>query len=210
MREKIKSYLVFTSFGYRLLMFALIPLAMIGCELMMATIFGAAGILIVLLLLLFVEIFADNWFLGGIQEKGAEKIDYLKSSAKGMKVMQNALILDLVRRFLAFVGVTVISYLLNQFLLGVENQSIDRIVFAVLISYGISVTGTLIARFVSLMWMNLIVAYFAATPALLSQIILIWVPAWIMNIVLGIFCVAMFVLAVKIAMWKVKGGYYDK
>lgn len=210
MRERIKSYLVFTSFGYRLVMFVLMPLAMVGLEALFTNVFGGAAIVVVMVMLLSTEVFADNWFLGGIQEKDGAKIDYLKTSHKSMNVMRSALMLDLVRRFLAFTGIAAICYLMNEFLPGVGNMSIGEVAFAVLVNYGLSVAGTVVARFISYIWLNLAVAYVVATPALLAQILVWWIPVWVLNLLFGVFCVAACILAVKLAMWKVKGGYYDK
>ena len=72
MKQKIKGYLVFTSLGYRVGVFILMPLALVGIQVLFS---GPAGGMLLPLL----EIMADNWFLGGIQEKNAENMDYLKS-----------------------------------------------------------------------------------------------------------------------------------
>lgn len=212
MREKIKSYLVFTSLIYRLMMYALLPLLLVVFQFMFLKIMDGSGVPIIVMALIFVEIVADNWFLGGIQEKNAEKIDYLKTSPRGMKVMENALVMDFVRRFLAAVVIFGICNLLSRLFGGEDDfQSVGVLLFSILVTYSLSVLGTLIARFGSYLWVSLIIGYFAAIIGLICCIFLMFGASIMMlNTILAVLAIIVSILAVKIAMKRVKGGYYDK
>ena len=140
MKQKVEGYLVFTSLGYRLAVDILIPLALVGFHVFFSGEEGGSGPIIMLLLPL-LEIVCDNWFLGGIQEKNAENMDYLKTSSKGMKVIRSVLILDFARRFMTAVTVFGICFLMNRFLFHADSQIGADLILPVLMSYSLSVLG---------------------------------------------------------------------
>lgn len=212
MRQKIKSYLVFTSRGYRLVMFALVPLLLAALQAFFLKKMEGSAIPLIIMFLTAAEIMGDNWFLGGIQEKNAEKIDYLKTSGRGMKVMENALIMDFVRRFLTAAAIFGICDLLSRLLGGADEfRGLGIWLFSVLTSYSLSALGTLFARFGSYLWINILISYFAAAVGIVCCLLLMFdVSPWIFSGLLAVLGAGISVLAVKIAMRKVKGGYYDK
>ncbi len=122
MKRIIKSYLVFTSLIYRIVMFIVMPVVMIAVILWQGGVFGGVGSLnlyevpdvvvsmVVMLSLPMVEIVSDTWMFGGIQSKGADKLEYLKTSSIGMQVLRRALSIDLLRKFLSAVGIIGVSY----------------------------------------------------------------------------------------------------
>lgn len=212
MKKKIKGYLVFTPLIYRLLIYALLPLLLAVLQFIFLKVMGGSAVPIIVMLLIFAEIMADNWFLGGIQEKNAEKIDYLKTSSRGMEVMENALVMDLVRRFLSAAVIFGVCNLLGRLLGGEEDfQSGGVLLFSILVSYSLSVLGTLIARFGSYCWITYIVGYFAAAVGLLFCIFLTYgASIMLFNTIFAVLAIIVSILAVKIAMKRVEGGYYDK
>lgn len=213
--KRIKSYLVFTSLGYRLILYLAVPLFIVGIYgwAVSQTVGGSyrSYIAPVTAILIIVEIMADHWFLGGIQEKGAEKLDYLKTSSRGMEAMKSALILDLGRRFLEILAILGLCCLTARFLGRDVPEPVTVLVLPVLEAYGLSVTGTIITRFGSYLQNNLAVSYAAATIGAIC-----WglaatnvLPAVLLCLIMGFLSVASSVLAVKIAMTRVKEGYYD-
>lgn len=210
--KRIRSYLVFTSLGYRLILYLAVPLFIVGIYVWAACASGVSFAAPMAAILIIVEIMADHWFLGGIQEKGAEKLDYLKTSPRGVEVMKSALILDLGRRFLESLGILGLCFLADCFLRGEGTEPVIGLVLAVLEVYGLSVTGTIITRFGSYLQINLVAGYIAA---IIGIICWVWasiniLPAVPLCFIMGILSVASSVLAVKIAMMRVKEGYYDK
>lgn len=215
----IKGYLAFTSFVYRIVMFGIMPLGFIAGYICVGVFMGnSVGALFFTMpfLVLVAEIVADTWMFGGIQGKDAAKIDYLKTSPKGMGMLRNALALDLVRKYLFLTWVMAACALANM-ALGVEMYEGDTVrglgtTFSLILSsYTVSVLCTLLARFGTMLWQNMIAAYLGIflESACIGTIVAFDHPfAW--ACLYGALAAGASVLAVKIAMKKVRGGYYDK
>lgn len=215
MRWKIKSYLVFTSFWYRILVFGVLPVLLIGLQFLPIGEWAAMRNIATVMALIMIEAVADNWYLGGIQDKDVEKIDYLKTSPKGMDVMRNALRFDLVRRLLAAAAVLGVSELVGRG--GRERNVLGGAgvwLLLTLICYTLSVTATLIARFSSYLWINYLTGYVGMIIALIFYFILCVWTAWETMVILTVVFLALAFgisfLAVRAAMKKVEGSYYDK
>lgn len=209
MKRKIKSYLVFAPLLYRVVMFLLVPMILIFYYYLVRDSIAEAGLIVVMVMLVMAEIVMDVWLLGGIQSKEAEKLDVLKTSGRGMEVMHSALKLDLVRRFLVIAGIMGICYWLS----GIQDrmQLVAVGIYFVLIAYIISTLGVLIGRYGGTIWINVAISYFAALVAVLCQ----FLPglkqyAVIYDMGLGVLAIVVSIVAVRIAMKKVEGSYYDK
>lgn len=212
MRQSIKSYLVFTSFGYRLILYLGIPLLFIGAELFMLEILEISGIMTLLCMLTFLEIMSDTWFLGGIQEKNAEKMDYLKTSPRGMSVIKSALVTDLIRRFVTAAGIFAICGLLEA---GSGKRQISAaadLVMPVFAVYSLSVAAILITRFFSYFQINMLAGYIVSIAGAVCYLLQSagMVSAETFIAVYAVLGMAVSILAVWIALKKVEGGYYDK
>lgn len=228
MKRIFKSYLVFTSLIYRIVMFIIMPLVIIVTVLWSGGGFESADILtiksepgimvcvVVMLFLPMVEIISDNWMFGGIQSKNADKLDYLKTSSIGKQVLRRALLIDLLRKFLSALGIICVSYgilywrLMPDLISVLIENDWKLLLYAVLVSYFFSVLGTVLARYGSMLWLNVMVAY------LVEIIISVCVYSALMTQAVGycvlyaILDVAVSILAVRIVMKKVEGSYYDK
>ena len=64
MRWKIKSYLVFTSFRYRILVFGVLPVLLIGLQFLPIGEWAAIRNIATVMVLIMIETVADNWYLG--------------------------------------------------------------------------------------------------------------------------------------------------
>ena len=217
MKHKISSYLVFTSRRYKIIMLAILPVVLPGMQLLAATVlpvFRDICIPMFVMILVLVEVMADYGFLGGIQEKGSEKIDYLKTSPRGMEVMKSALVMDLVRRFLSHVAIFGLSCLIIL-IFGPSDEEIGMLgalLFVIFLTYDLSVLGIFISRFTSYLWVNLLCGYIGAIAGLVIFLVGTegLIPIVLMEIALVALGVGLSVLMVKIAMLKVEGSYYDK
>lgn len=216
MKQIGKSYLIFAAPAYRLVMFMLMPLGLLGLNFY---VFGEPGCTMFLIMM---EVVADNWFLGGIQEKNADNLEYLKTSSRGKQVIKSALILDLIRRMLTALAVFGIGYVANRFwFYGGDAEYAQAPVgrgwfYSVWICMFFTVLGTLITRFQSNLRINLLVGYLASVVGIICWIVCYWyiqfygVPRYVFAVIFAILTAAVSVLAVKIAMARVEGGYYDK
>lgn len=217
MLKIIKGYLVFTSLVYRIVMFGILPLAFIAMDICGALLMGDhMRVLFVAIpfLLLIVEIVADTWMFGGIQGKDAEKIDFLKTSPKGMGLLRNALVMDLVRRFCSLAGIVAVCVLLNL-ALGVDmfgddpTRRMGVILALILSSYTVSVLCTIFARFGTMFWQSILACYlgFFLESVCVGFLIVSGHPhVW--SFVYAVLAVGVSILAVKVVM-KFAGVYKD-
>lgn len=194
------------------MMYGLMPLFLTALQIFCLKALGGSSVPVVIVILIFAEIMADNWFLGGIQEKNAEKIDYLKTSSRGMKVMESALIMDFARRFLEAAVIFGVCNVISRLFGGEDDfRSVGILLFSILISYSLSVLGTLISRFGSYLWINILTAYIAAAIGIVCCIMLMFgVSAVVLNIIFAVMGTAVSILGIKVAMKRVEEGYYDK
>lgn len=212
MKKSMKSYLVFTSLGYRLILYLGVPLFCAGLELFMLTVLKTSGVMTVMCALVAAEIASDTWFLGGIQEKNAEKMDYLKTSSRGMSVMKSALAADLVRRFVMAAGICGICCLLEMGAGKGQPRVLTDLVIPVLAVYSLSTTAVLITRFFGYFYINLLAGYIASATAGICGVLLS-TGVWSAGALLAGYAAlgtAAGILAVWVALKKVEGGYYDK
>lgn len=214
----VKSYLAFTSLIYKLAIFVVMPIVMVLISL------GLDGYnnWVVMLCLPVYEIISDNWLFGGIQSKDAEKLDYMKTSGAGMQVIRTALRMDLLRKFLSAAGITVITYI-TLWLMRFTHlmacrffcENWGELLYAALVSWLCSALGTVLSRYGSTVWINTMIAYLMVVFILL--IFIIALPRAVgydmvlpCNIIIVIFGALISIIAVKTAMKKVEGSYYDK
>lgn len=216
MKDKIKSYLVFATRGYKIVMLVVLPVFLLAVDFMAAVFFRGSAMPAYIMLLIMAEVMSDIWYLGGIQEKNSQKIDYLKTSARGMQIMKNALILDLVRRFVYLVVIAGVSWLFTIIFTAGEGVRTKlgpwEVLLAALLIYTLSVLGIFLCRFFSYLWVNLLAAYVEAIAGLVIFLIAAegFLPVILADIALAILGAGFSILAVKIAMLKVEGSYYDK
>ena len=217
MRDKVRSYFVFTSFLYRIAMYAIMPIVVIGIGVLissgfdrgMSTSFLVAGVTVGELLTA-LEIISDIWLFGGIQKKEGTNLEYLKTSGRGRSVVRAALIMDLVRKFFTAVCVMAVCTIVLACINGGEVGSVAvSLLYIALMSYFFSVLGTFVARFWDMFWTNVLVCYVAG----ILYVLCLLVPVWdkiAAAAVLGVLCILVSVAAVKIPLRRMEGSYYDK
>ena len=93
MGKKMKSYLVFTSPGYRIWTLLIFPVLLFFSS----WIASDWGMYLMGSFFVFVEILSDYWIFGGICNR---QMEYLKTSFCGFSVLRDALAGDLIRKFL--------------------------------------------------------------------------------------------------------------
>lgn len=217
--KTIKGYLAFTSFVYRIAMLGILPVAIIAVDIWAAALMGEdVRVLLVVMpfLMIMVEILADTWMFGGIQGKAAERIDFLKTSPKGMGLLQRALIMDLVRRFLSLSGIMAVCVLVNlawgvEMFGGDAVKGLGVILSLILSSYAVTVICIILARFGTMLWQSILVGYLGlAIESVYVGFLIVLGHPFVWCCVCGVLAVGASVLAVKIVMKKVRSGYYDR
>lgn len=207
--KKMKSYLVLTSLPYRILMFAVLPVVFLLADFFMIQ-KGMSAILSATLLC-FVEIMMDNWLFCGIQSKNAIKMDYLKSSSYGMKLIGNGLWMDQIRRFVETALLLLICFgmeLLFQTGSEAKPAIMDYLVMLLCV-YLASALGVFVTRFGEQLWLNWLVAYvlFIGAVGLFS---ICCMNRELSILVLLVAAIAAASVSVRVAERKVKEGYYDE
>lgn len=215
----IKKYLVFTSVLYRIVMFGILPAGLVVLY-VIAMLFMGEDMKYTLILMPFpvilAEIVADTWMFGGIQAKDAAKIDFLKTSPRGMGLLRNALAMDLVRR-LVFLSAVMAACALGNIALGVELfggdavKGLGVILSLILSAYSVSVLCTVFTRFGTMFWQNIVAAYVGMILESFCVGFLVTLDypfAW--ALLYAVLAAGASFLSVKIVMAKIRGGYYDQ
>lgn len=216
MMRVLKCYFAFSGLIYRLIMFLGMPVLMIGFHCYILQTRGWDMSLVLLLGWSCIEIFADSWFLGGIQSKECEKLDYLKTSPKGIQLFRSTLVADVLRRLLTAVGLTIIFRTISQYTVSEERriwgvEGMEYLVFAVLSCFALAQIGVFLARFSGYLWFNMLIAY------LLFQIggvivLLIRMSEAVLfpGIVFACLAILFAVLPVMVGMRRMEGSFYDR
>lgn len=225
MRKRIKSYLVFTGFWYRIGVYLLMPLALAGLGLWVGRTIGGdgVGIVVAVVLLPAVEIISDNWLFGGIQTKESMRLEFLKTSGQGMNVLKSALWMDLLRKCLSALCIVALCCLAEGWLAGdkaggggilgnaISIYGIGILLYFVLLTYFVSTLGTLLSRFGDMLWLNMLIGYGAGFLMALGMILLNLADyIFVIDIICAIVDILISVLAVRTAMKRMEGSYYDK
>lgn len=212
-----KSYLVFTSRVYKIFVFLVVPVFLIIGDILMNYVLGMNLFIFLLMAMGAFEIMADNWFLGAFCSKEAEPMDFLKTSPKGDRVMQNVIVIDLVRRLVQLCLLAFIFYLIDMSASGSEQlaegiNGFQIYIPAIFTSYCVSVFGTLITRFFTSIWLNFIVAYLSYTVETVVFLLIgyLFDFSWVISVVVIIASLVLSVPEVGLAIRKYRGGYYDK
>lgn len=221
----MKSYLVFTSAWYRLAVFLLMPIALMGLGLWVERMLwggrGATGVIVAAVLLPMVEIVSDNWLFGGIQTKDSMRLEYLKTSGRGMDILRAALWMDLLRKFLAALGIMALCRLAGTWMAMAEGTDYGFdimdwgleagiLLYFTLLSYFVSTLGTFLSRFGDMLWMNLLVGYGAVFVMLFGLALLNLADIiFIIDIICAVFGILISTVTVRAATKRVERSYYD-
>jgi len=210
----LKSYLVFTSLLYRIVMFILLPGGLIAASFFWR---GLGGVVAVAETAVFIlaEAMADNWLFGGIHRADGAKLDYLKTSGRGMRLLRAALAMDLARRFLAALlvfgsGLALIGTAEPEFVGGIA-EGIGTALFSAIASSCLATLAVFVSRYGDMLWINMLLGYGAAILGLMCWTLpglgeYIWFYDLIFA-VLGLLCGC---ITVSTAVKKVEGSYYGK
>lgn len=213
MKKKLRSYLVFYSLPFQILL--LIALPIFSTLLVLLPLFHnfyIAAICTSIATLFSVEVLADFWIFGGIAAKDGGHPEYLKTSAQGVSFMRNALIQNQIRQFL----VELLIFLLGRLLFCLmekepffSQQDLLMGLFLTLMGYFFTVLATLIARFFSSLNIQFLITMIATVLYVITGLlgctrILMALPLALLG------SITVTVLSDQIMISKIKEAYYDK
>ncbi len=204
-KKKIKRYLVFTSFAYR------IGVCIAAALLLAAGVFAGAffeetGLICAAGLLTMAEVLSDYWLFFGLQAKEPQKMDFLRTSGFGMEVIRDAVMMDLLRKFLTALGILAAAYLLA----GLSGGFL----YMALASYAFSILGTFLSRYGGMFLANACIAQFAAAIVLVSLLCMsrtgLSQYRLAVSLLFAVIGMGASALTVAEGMRIVKGGYDDE
>ena len=224
MGKRMKSYLAFTTFAYRLVLFLLTPFMVIGIQTLLSPLGDsglALGLYLTASLMVEVEIIMDYWAFGAVAVKNNSCLEFLKTSAKGLNMMKTALWQNTFRMFaesllLLLLGVTA-HYLargeyawLTKEMGAQEPAKLLTIVMAV---YLLAVGGQLITRHFDSIHINVcaaILANIVLHPLLMAVIDNAYFSNYYVLVVLTLLAVSISAIGFRRIMSRVEEGYYDE
>lgn len=212
MKKSIKSYLVFTSCSYRIWGLIIVPFLLAGMAI--GAVFrmklNALQLYWVAQYVLAFEIFSDYWMFGGICENQTRKLEYLKTSLRGISVLRNGLVVDLLRRAIYIFLFSAICY--------AGNGQLQSFVMGAGV-YLVATAALNVSRYMTNIQHQLVVSMFAMLPMGLFGALAGYIERRMPGntFVVGLELAVLIILAViagMITVWhainRVKGSYYDK
>lgn len=212
MKDRIRSFLVFTSFGYRLATFVILPLLGIWIGHMYCKKYMMPGYLVTAFLLVPIEIMIDHFIFGGICVKDVSHLEYLKCSKRGEWVTRNALLGGMVRVLMTMLMVFVANHISMMILYPDASYGYNVILVPLallLSSFTVIMLGATIGRFFE----NVSVYYLIALGGVALEtgfLYLIEKHIYMGVIVSVIVSVVVGYFSLEIAMKHIKESYYDK
>lgn len=230
MKRGIKSYLAFTSGAYRLILFVLVPIAVIGLNVGLAVYSqqgnsikavepdGTLGTVDIMMLvsaslLMFAEVMLDNMAFGGIAVKRSQSLDYMKASPWGRQLMRRALRTDLVRCLFESVIVITLSRaawsVVGEATGDWRPQDIVQILALVACQYFVTVTVLIVTRHYDIWGVNMLAVYLGFF-VLLALVTLSWMNSFAILAVMTALSVAVSIFSLWKIMRRVEASFYDK
>lgn len=210
MREVVKSYHAFLPYVWeRLLMYLIYPVVIV----VFLSLLAAGGdppevcMAISACLVIPAELYFDMLVFGGIGAKDTNKLEYIKTSAKGLNVMKKSLAGDGVRRVFS---VSLIMGLVARIAgMSEEGLSVGNVLFSIAATLFLIELGLLVVRLLSS------VAIMMAVNMTLSMlgVAFVWVFARNDYWVMGMLCVLLAVIVMAgqraLIMRRARKSYYD-
>ncbi len=208
--KKIKSYLLFTSWRYKLGIFLILPTAVLTVGLLWKNFLRMPGYgYMMVAAMVFFEILTDQGVFAGILSKRGYKLDFLKTSPSGSKILCRGLAGDLIRRLLTAalcVGVCGAMGILTM------GNGWDRCLGVLLAIYVAEVLALFISRYTRSVTLCIYIAYggIVAGEILFTVVNGVSLPElWLAEGLLALAAAAISVLTVRTAMKKWRQTFFD-
>lgn len=155
-------------------------------------------------LLVTLEFFADSLIFGGISAKDTNKLEYLKTSPRGIACLQKALLTDGIRRFLSLLLIVGVCCLLsNQFYSPLDALALT-FTFFTFIELGFLITRRFTGIAVSLITVSVIYTLLPASTVLIKH-----APLALKLLIPLFMGVSAAVIERWIILQKARNSYYD-
>ena len=210
--KRIRAYLLFTSWRYRLGIFLGLPAAVLAGGLFWHYYIMSSGfgfLVMVVAMIIFAETMTDQGIFNGIQSKRGYKLDLLKTSHVGQRILFYGLSGDLARRLLTVAVCIGAGWAAKVLAVGKGWAGCLGVVLAV---YFAEVLGLFISRFTQSMILCLFTAYGGIAIGVILYILVSSISApglWVVDGLLALAAAAMSVLIVWTGMKRWLQTYSD-
>jgi len=209
MKQFWKSYHVFLpQIWLKLLVYVGYPLVVLGLtgffvdvtKSVVASCSLAGGLIVSLELLL------DGLVFEGIASKDTNKLEYLKTSVRGMKTLRNSIVIDAIRRVISAMIVLGALCAMSHGAIG-----LPQVLVTLFITLGCTELGLMVTRSITVM-MGMLVSVYLGAPLCINavEMVLSGGNIWIR---MGITCICYLLIVIIgriMIMRKARGSYYDK
>lgn len=207
--KMIRSYLVFTSFVYRIGVLVAIPVALTVFS-MLSSDFIVTHVS-VFSVWVFTEVFSDFWVFGGICSKEYVGFEYMKTSSRGRQVLKQAILGDCGRKILwiVFLELLLIGVGLCSRTVNVDSINYICIIASVFLTHGCIMTGNLIGRYITFYPLIILIASGSMVLLIILQTVAMLLP--VVMLVAGL-CLSAGSgwLSTRNVMKKMEESYYDE
>lgn len=208
-RESIKSYHLFLpQIWKKLLLYFVYPLFLIGITCLFAQTGADASVYLVSMCatIMTAELYFDILVFGGIASKDTDKLEYLKTSVKGMSVLKKSIVADGIRRFLSTAVILIAAYAIADMYF-----SPAELAMCLLATLFMTEAGLLVIRgfaSISIMVATAVVGGMVFTVLLIA----VWRSAALILVssLLVVLYVTVLILGRVFVMKKARGSYYDE
>lgn len=208
--KRIRAYLLFTSWRYKLGIFLGLPAAVLAGGLLwhhfqMLSLFGS----LMINGIIFVEIMADHGVFNGIQSKHGYKVDFLKTSPAGQGILFQGLLGDLVRRLLTAMVCTGIGWAAG--VLETKNGWAGYLGMVLAVCFS-ETLGLFLSRFTRSVVLCIFVVYGSIAVGNILYVLIEGISApglWVADGLLALATAAMSVLVIRTGMKRWRKTYLD-
>lgn len=208
MLSYIKSYRTFLcAHLMKLLLYLLGPLITLlwsGFIALISNKYGIIGQSTAINLIILYELLIDTFVYGGILSKDTNKLEYLKTSSRGMEILHKSLVIDKVRRFLMTAVLLSIIYCISN-----GNLTPLQFVSILLATVAAMELGLLICRRVTVITLAMLIVLLTNLLATALVIPTIFLPGGFVVLYAGLL-VAVEIFSNRHIIKKAKKGYYDE
>jgi hypothetical protein len=206
MKKAWKSYGALTSPGYRiwglLVIPALLLVALGGCLSIPQSPTGRFCVYIIAMYFVSFEVFRDYWLFGGICQKQTPRLEYVKTSRWGMKLLLGGAVMDLIQRWgyaMIFAALCIVrtkswSYLMIGLLIYIAEVlllNVTRYAPTMQIQLLLSICAAVVLLVFLDIWDGGTISYGSVSVMVLLELLLSIFTVWHIK-------------------YRVKGSYYEK
>lgn len=192
----------------KILIYGIYPLCSILLSLM-------AGILTAGMLLLFLELIIEFFTFSGIASKDGIRLEYIKSSPQGIRLIKMGLTVNALRRMATIFLVYAVSYVVSITTIGDDltgSVAAGKMITAALVTILLTEAATMVTKFFSGLYVTYCTGGVAFILQILSFLGVFMSQGWsvLPALLLGISDAAIIFFGRDIVMGRIRRSYYDE